>query len=189
MIVDLERNDLGRVCEPGSVRVSRAWALETHPTVHHLVSVVEGRLEAKTRLSALLKATFPGGSITGAPKLAAAGIIDALEPSRRGLYCGAIGYLDAAGGGDLNIAIRTAWTDSSTAYYQAGGGIVWDSDAAWRSIRYETIREAYYGSYWDSEASFELPDDLCAVAAAAAAVTDHGLCCQFLLLRQLLLPT
>jgi para-aminobenzoate synthetase component 1 len=130
MIVDLERNDLGRVCEPGSVRVSRAWALETHPTVHHLVSVVEGRLEAQTRLSALLEATFPGGSITGAPKLAAVGIIDALEPSRRGLYCGAIGYLDAAGGGDLNIAIRTAWTDSSTAYYQAGGGIVWDSDAA-----------------------------------------------------------
>jgi len=130
MIVDLERNDLGRVCEPGSVRVSRAWALETHPTVHHLVSVVEGRLEAQTRLSALLEATFPGGSITGAPKLAAVGIIDALEPSRRGLYCGALGYLDAAGGGDLNIAIRTAWTDSSFAYYQAGGGIVWDSDAA-----------------------------------------------------------
>jgi len=130
MIVDLERNDLGRVCAPGSVHVSRAWALETHPTVHHLVSVVEGRLEAESGLSDLLRATFPGGSITGAPKLAAVGIIDTLEPSRRGIYCGALGYLDAASGGDLNIAIRTAWTDANAAYYQAGGGIVWDSDAA-----------------------------------------------------------
>jgi len=130
MIVDLERNDLGRVCVPGSVQVSRAWALESHPTVHHLVSVVEGRLDAASGLSDLLRATFPGGSITGAPKLAAIAIIDALEPARRGIYCGALGYLDAAGGGDLNIAIRTAWTDAHAVYYQAGGGIVWDSVAA-----------------------------------------------------------
>ena len=130
MIVDLERNDLGRVCTPGSVRVTRPWGLETHPTVHHLVSVVEGRLAPDVGVPDLLRATFPGGSITGAPKVRAMQTIEALEPSRRGLYCGALGYLDAAGGGDLNIAIRTAWTDATRVYYQAGGGIVWDSDAA-----------------------------------------------------------
>jgi para-aminobenzoate synthetase component 1 len=130
MIVDLERNDLGRVCTPGSVRVASAWGLESHPTVHHLVSVVEGRLSPEVGLEDLLHATFPGGSITGAPKVRAMQTIEALEPSRRGLYCGALGYLDAAGGGDLNLAIRTAWTDATRVYYQAGGGIVWDSDAA-----------------------------------------------------------
>jgi para-aminobenzoate synthetase component 1 len=108
----------------------RSEGLETHPTVHHLVSVVEGRLAPEVTLPELLRATFPGGSITGAPKVRAMQTIEALEPSRRGLYCGALGYLDAAGGGDLNIAIRTAWTDATRVYYQAGGGIVWDSDAA-----------------------------------------------------------
>ena len=130
MIVDLERNDLGRVCEPGSVRVSRLLAPEAYPTEHHHVSTEEGRLRGGTGLAELLRATFPGGSITGAPKVRAMEIIDALEPVRRGIYCGAVGYLDAAGGGDLNIAIRTAWQVGDRLYYQAGGGIVADSDPA-----------------------------------------------------------
>lgn len=128
MIVDLERNDLGRVCRPGTVRVARLKALESYATVHHLVSTVEGVLEPPNGLPELLRATFPGGSITGAPKVRAMEIIDALEPVRRGPYCGAIGYLDARGGGDLNIAIRTAWVAGHRVFYSAGGGIVADSE-------------------------------------------------------------
>lgn len=128
MVVDLERNDLGRVCVPGSVEVSRLLAPEAYATVHHLVSTVRGRLRPGTGLPDLLRATFPGGSITGAPKVRAMEIIDALEPARRGIYCGAVGYLDAGGGGDLNIAIRTAWQTGGRLYYQAGGGIVADSN-------------------------------------------------------------
>ena len=130
MIVDLERNDLGRVCVPGSVRVSRLMAPEAYSTVHHLVSTVEGQLTPEAGLAELLRATFPGGSITGAPKVRAMALIETLEPTRRGIYCGAVGYLDAAGGGDLNIAIRTAWQVGGRLYYQAGGGIVADSDPA-----------------------------------------------------------
>ena len=136
MIVDLQRNDLGRVCETGTVTVPRLLALETHPTLHHLVSTVRGRLRAGLGLSELLAATFPGGSITGAPKIRSMALIDALEPVRRGLYCGSIGHLDADGAGDLNIAIRTAWCDETALYYQAGGGIVADSnpDAEWAEL-------------------------------------------------------
>ena len=136
MVVDLERNDLGRVCRPGSVEVSRLLAPEAYATVHHLVSTVRGRLRPDARLPDLLRATFPGGSITGAPKVRAMQIIEALEPVRRGIYCGAVGYLDASGAGDLNIAIRTAWQAGGRLYYQAGGGIVADSDPAteWEEV-------------------------------------------------------
>ena len=134
MIVDLERNDLGRVCVPGSVYVEHLATLGSYSTVHHLVSTVGGQLGASVDLPALLRATFPGGSITGAPKVRAMEIIEQLEPTRRGVYCGAVGYLDAAGGGDLNLPIRTAWTTPTAVYYQAGGGIVADSDpeAEWQ---------------------------------------------------------
>ena len=128
MIVDLQRNDLGRVCVAGTVRVARLMGVESYATVHHLVSVVEGQRKEPNDLRGLLRATFPGGSITGAPKISAMGIIDALEPVRRGMYCGSVGYLDASGGGDLNIAIRTAIVANGRLYYSAGGGIVADSD-------------------------------------------------------------
>lgn len=128
MIVDLERNDLGRVCQAGSVTVPHLMASERYATVHHLVSTVTGRLRPEVGLADLLRAVFPGGSITGAPKLRAMTLIEQLEPVRRGIYCGAVGYLDAAGGGDLNLPIRTAWIADDALWYQAGGGIVADSD-------------------------------------------------------------
>ena len=127
MIVDLERNDLGRVCSYGTVRVTRPKALESFPTVHHLVATVVGRLHAGCDRTELLKATFPGGSITGAPKIRAMQIIDELEPTRRSVYTGAIGYLGFDGGMDLNIAIRTFLVRGGRAWFQAGGGIVADS--------------------------------------------------------------
>jgi para-aminobenzoate synthetase component 1 len=127
MIVDLERNDLGRVCSYGTVRVTRPRALESFPTVHHLVATVVGRLHAGCDRTELLKATFPGGSITGAPKIRAMQIIDELEPTRRSAYTGAIGYLGFDGGMDLNIAIRTFLVQGGRAWFQAGGGIVADS--------------------------------------------------------------
>ena len=127
MIVDLERNDLGRVCDYGSVRVSEARVLETFPTVHHLVATVEGELHPRYDLVGLLKATFPGGSITGAPKIRAMEIIDELEPTRRSVYTGAIGYIDFSGNMDLNIVIRTILIQGQEAYFQVGGGIVADS--------------------------------------------------------------
>lgn len=130
MIVDLERNDLGRVCQTGTVRVSRLRAVESYATVHHLVSDVVGQRRPEVGDAALLRALFPGGSVTGAPKARAMELIERLEPVRRGIYCGAVGYLDAAGGGDLNLPIRTAWTTADAVYYQSGGGIVADSDPA-----------------------------------------------------------
>ena len=130
MIVDLERNDLGRVCEFGSVRVSQLWHLESHPTVHHLVATVSGRLRDDVDVIDCLRASFPGGSITGAPKIRSMEIIDELEPHRRHLYTGAIGYIGFDGNADLNIAIRTITCVNGRAYYHVGGGIVWDSDPA-----------------------------------------------------------
>lgn len=128
MVVDLERNDLGRVCEPGTVRVPSLLALEGHPTVWHLVSEVVGELRPATSWGDLLRATFPCGSVTGAPKVSSMGIIDRLEPVRRNWYCGAFGWI-GAGGASTAVAIRTAslWPDG-TADYSAGGGIVADSD-------------------------------------------------------------
>jgi len=128
MIVDLERNDLGRVCEYGSVRVPELITLETHPTVFHLVSTVEGLLrEGKDHIDCL-KACFPGGSITGAPKIRAMEIIDELEPNQRGVYTGSIGYMGFNGETDLNIVIRTMVITGGKIYFHAGGGIVADSD-------------------------------------------------------------
>ena len=127
MIVDLERNDLGRVCSYGSVRVTEPRVLETYARVHHLVATVQGRLHPRHDVVDLLKATFPGGSITGAPKIRAMGIIDELEPTARSLYTGAIGYFDDFGRADLNIAIRTMLYDRGRITFQVGGGIVADS--------------------------------------------------------------
>jgi para-aminobenzoate synthetase component 1 len=128
MIVDLERNDLGRVCEPGSIRVDELFKVETHPTVHHLVANVSGKLRADCDAVDCIRAALPGGSITGAPKIRAMQIIDELERSRRGIYTGAVGYLGFDGGCDLAIAIRTIVCAHRRAFYNVGGGIVWDSD-------------------------------------------------------------
>jgi para-aminobenzoate synthetase component 1 len=140
MIVDLERNDLGRVCEAGSVAVERLLALESHPTVHHLVSTVSGRVATGVSLAAVLGAVFPGGSITGAPKVRAMEIIAELEPTCRSVYTGAIGYLGFDGAMDTSIVIRTFIVKEGTAYFQVGGGIVVDSDPE-REYR-ETLAKA-----------------------------------------------
>jgi para-aminobenzoate synthetase component I len=128
MIVDLERNDLGRVCEYGSVQVTELAALEAHPTVFHLVATVEGRLRKGVLATDCLRACFPGGSITGAPKVRAMEIIEELEPTRRGVYTGAIGYLGWNGQVDLNIAIRTMVVSHRRLTFHVGGGIVADSE-------------------------------------------------------------
>jgi para-aminobenzoate synthetase component 1 len=128
MIVDLLRNDLSRVCRPGSVRVPELFALEHHPTVHHLVSTVVGELAPGTDAVDLIRAAFPGGSITGAPKVRAMEIIAELEPTRRGVYCGSVGYLSRTGAMDTSIVIRTFVRVGNQVYFQAGGGIVADSD-------------------------------------------------------------
>jgi para-aminobenzoate synthetase component I len=130
MIVDLMRNDLSRVCAPGSVRVAELFALEQYATVHHLVSTVVGQLAPGADALDLLRAAFPGGSITGAPKLRAMEIIAELEPSRRGVYCGSIGYWSVTGELDTSIAIRTAVARNGRVYFNAGGGVVADSDPA-----------------------------------------------------------
>ncbi len=127
MIIDLLRNDLGRVCRFGSVRVSHRRELETHPTVFHLVGSVVGRLREGVDFVDLLAATFPGGSITGAPKIRSMEIIDELEDVARGVYTGSIGYLGVSGNAELNIVIRTVVWDRGSAYVQVGGGIVADS--------------------------------------------------------------
>ena len=134
MIVDLLRNDLGRVCSPGSVRAPRLFDVESYATVHHMVSTVSGRLAPGEDAVSLLRACFPGGSVTGAPKIRAMEIIEELEPHRRGIYCGAIGYLGFDGAMDTNIAIRTLVRSGGALSFWAGGGIVHDSrvDAEYR---------------------------------------------------------
>ncbi len=128
MIVDLVRNDLGRVCEWGSVRVPALHAVEAHPGLFHLVSTVEGRLRPGCGWAEVIDATFPPGSVTGAPKLAAMEMIHRLEPVSRGVYCGAIGWVDAdRREGDLNVAIRTFWIEDGELHLGTGGGITYDS--------------------------------------------------------------
>jgi para-aminobenzoate synthetase component 1 len=129
MIVDLLRNDLGRCCRIGSVSVPTLFGVESFASVHHLVSTVTGELDEARDVLDLLRGAFPGGSITGAPKLRAMQIIEELEPHRRGAYCGAIGYIGFDGATDLNIAIRTAMLRDGRVDFWAGGGIVADSDA------------------------------------------------------------
>jgi para-aminobenzoate synthetase component I len=128
MIVDLERNDLGRVCRFGSIKVTELAVLETFPTVFHLTSTVVGQLREGANCMDLLKATFPGGSITGAPKVRSMEIIDELEPTRRSVYTGSLGYLGFDGNLDLNIVIRTFLIKGQRAYFQAGGAVVYDSN-------------------------------------------------------------
>ncbi len=128
MITDLLRNDLGRVCEYGSVEVKDAVQLEAYTNVFHLLSTVTGRLAKGRNVVDLLRATFPGGSITGCPKIRSMEIIDELEPTARAVYTGSIGYLGWDGSMDMNIAIRTLLLKENRLYYQVGGGIVYDSD-------------------------------------------------------------
>jgi para-aminobenzoate synthetase component 1 len=129
MIVDLLRNDLGKVCRPGSIAVPKPFALESFATVHHLVSTITGKLAEQESATSLLRACFPGGSITGAPKLRAMEIIEELEPDRRGAYCGSMAYIGFDGNMDSNILIRTLVYNNNKLRFWAGGGIVADSDA------------------------------------------------------------
>jgi para-aminobenzoate synthetase component 1 len=128
MITDLERNDLGRVCEFGSVRVRELKRVESYATVHHLVATVEGALRPEIGPVDCVRACFPGGSITGAPKIRAMQIIDELEPYARGVYCGAIGYFGPNGDAHFNIAIRTLVQQGTRLTFHAGSGIVADSE-------------------------------------------------------------
>ncbi|MEZ7213511.1 aminodeoxychorismate synthase component 1 [Klebsiella spallanzanii] len=130
MIVDLMRNDIGRVAVPGSVRVPELFVVEPFPAVHHLVSTVTARLPVHLHATDLLRAAFPGGSITGAPKVRAMEIIDELEPQRRNAWCGSIGYLSFCGNMDTSITIRTLTAWQGQLYCSAGGGIVADSEEA-----------------------------------------------------------
>jgi len=136
MIVDLLRNDLGKVCVPGTIKVPKPFALESFATVHHLVSTITGTLADKHNAVSLLRACFPGGSITGAPKLRAMEIIEELEPNRRGLYCGSIAYIGFDGKMDSNITIRTLIYSENRLRFWAGGGIVADStvDAEYQEV-------------------------------------------------------
>jgi aminodeoxychorismate synthase component I len=140
MLVDLMRNDLGRVCDYGSVRVSEFMTTERYSHVMHIVSNVVGRLGPGMDALSLLRATFPGGTITGAPKVRCMEIIEELEPIRRGMYTGSAGYLSATGDMDLNLLIRTIVVKDGTAWFQTGAGIVADSDAG---LEYaETLHKA-----------------------------------------------
>ena len=139
MIVDLERNDLGRVCQYGSVRVVEPLSVESFAQVHHLVATVEGQVRPGVGALEIVRAMFPGGSVTGAPKIRAMEIIDELEPTRRGLYTGSIGYFSRGGSSAFNIAIRTIVVEGDRVSFQVGGGIVADSDP--ESEYHETLHK------------------------------------------------
>lgn len=130
MIVDLLRNDIGRVASPGSVHVPKLFEIESFPAVHHLVSTIRANLDEQYAPADLLRACFPGGSITGAPKVRAMQIIEELEPHRRSAYCGSIGYISRHGRMDTSITIRTLVAEKNKLYAWAGGGVVADSDCA-----------------------------------------------------------
>jgi len=152
MIVDLARNDLGRVCEPGSVQVPALCAIESHPGLHHLVSTVRGRVRDDVGVGALVRATFPPASVTGAPKPRVLQAIEDLEPVRRGVYCGALGWIDTSSGdpervtADLAVAIRTFTVlgrpGAGCTHFAVGGGIVADSepDAEWAETELKAAR-------------------------------------------------
>jgi para-aminobenzoate synthetase component 1 len=147
MIVDLARNDLGRVCAPGSIEVPELCAIEAHPGLHHLVSTVRGRLRDGVGTGALVQATFPPASVTGAPKPRVLQAIEDLEPVRRGVYCGAVGWIDTvAGAADLAVAIRTftieGTGETGRTHLGVGGGVVADSrpDAEWRETELKASR-------------------------------------------------
>ncbi|SHG96680.1 aminodeoxychorismate synthase component I [Tepidibacter thalassicus] len=128
MIVDLERNDLGKVSKIGSVKVLELFKIEEYSNVHHLVSTIVGELKEDKDVVDVIKATFPGGSITGAPKIRSMEIIDEIEPTQRNVYTGSIGYIGFDGNLDLNIAIRSIVKKDDNIYFQVGGGITWDSN-------------------------------------------------------------
>ncbi|MCK4913222.1 MAG: anthranilate synthase component I family protein [Planctomycetes bacterium] len=140
MIIDLERNDIAKICQPGTRKVIQQRTIESHPTVFHAVATIAGQLQAKTTICDILKAVFPGGSITGAPKIRSMEIIDETEPTERGVYTGSIGFIGIDGNVCLNIAIRTIIIRAQKAFVQVGGGIVADSQpqAEWD----ETITKA-----------------------------------------------
>jgi aminodeoxychorismate synthase component I len=140
MLIDLERNDIGRVCDYGSVQVDELMVLEEYSHVIHIVSNVQGRLHEKKDMFDLIRATFPGGTITGVPKVRCMEIIDELEPVQRGPYTGSIGYLGFNGDMDLNIIIRTFVIKDGRAHVQVGAGIVADSDP--EREYYETLHKA-----------------------------------------------
>ncbi len=127
MLVDLERNDLGRLCTPGTIKVTELLGLETYAHVHHIVSNIDGELRLGVTPGQVIRATFPGGTITGCPKVRCMEIIAELEASPRGPYTGSMGYLNHDGSMDLNILIRTMWIEAEQLYFRAGGGIVADS--------------------------------------------------------------
>ena len=157
MIVDLIRNDLGRVCEAGSVHVPAFRTVRSFRHLHHLESTVAGTLRAGTRLSDLLVATLPGGSITGAPKRAALGFIQRLEPVARGPYTGAAGFVRGDGTAVFNVAIRTALLQGRTVSYHAGGGIVWDSDALREWEETETKSHEFFRALASAARESEVP--------------------------------
>jgi para-aminobenzoate synthetase component 1 len=128
MIIDLERNDIAKICVPGTRHVTQPRTIETYPTVLHAVATISGKLREETTFCDVLKAMFPGGSITGAPKVRSMEIIDETEPTARGIYTGSIGYIGLDGKTSLNIVIRTIVIKDKTAYVQSGGGIVADSE-------------------------------------------------------------
>ena len=140
MIVDLERNDLSKVCKPKTVKVSELYKIEEYATVFHLVSSIEGELEDNVSSVKCMSECFPGGSITGAPKIRAMEIIEEIEGLKRNLYTGSIGYFDLRGNCDFNIVIRTIIKKNNKAYIGIGGGITYESEeeAEW----YETIDKA-----------------------------------------------
>ncbi|MEW8996729.1 MAG: aminodeoxychorismate synthase component I [Thermoanaerobacter sp.] len=127
MIVDLERNDFAKICTPHTITVEKLFEVEEYSSVFHLVSTIKGDLKEGVELDSIIKATFPGGSITGAPKLNAIKIVEELEKDPRGVYTGSIGYISNNFNMDFNIAIRTLVIEGNTAYFNVGGGIVWDS--------------------------------------------------------------
>ena len=160
MIVDLLRNDVGRVAKPGTVHVPKLFDIESFPAVHHLVSTIRADLDSKYSATDLLRACFPGGSITGAPKVRAMQIIEELEPHRRSAYCGSIGYISRNGRMDTSITIRTLVAENNSLYAWAGGGVVFDSDCA--SEYQETLdkRGDQHGNNNHRQGGQDLPNNI-----------------------------